>query len=424
MPNYIQRITDKVLRERLEEKGAILLEGAKWCGKTTTAAQQAKSIIYMQEPKNRQQNIAMAQLNPSILLQGETPRLIDEWQLAPSLWDAVRFEVDQRNEWGQFILTGSTTPVQRDEIFHSGTGRIARIVMRTMSLLESGESNGEVSLEKLFTGDTDIATINNLDLPDLAFLVCRGGWPRAINQSKRVALRQAFDYVDAVAEADLNSFDGIERDSERIRRLMRSYSRNISSQARLSKIRQDMIANDVDGLSTDTIYAYINALKNIFVIEELGAWNPNLRSKTSIRTSNTLHFVDPSIATASLGISPDDLINDLSTFGLLFESMCIRDLRIYADYLDGKVYHYRDQSGLECDAVIHLRNGKYGLIEVKLGGDYLVEEGAKNLKKLSSQLDTTKMKNPSFLMVLTGTGNYAFKREDGVLVVPVGCLGI
>lgn len=424
MPNYIRRIMDKVLRERLEEKGAILLEGAKWCGKTTTAAQQAGSIIYMQEPKNRQQNIAMAYLNPNILLQGKTPRLIDEWQLAPSLWDAVRFEVDRRGEWGQFILTGSTTPVQLNEISHSGTGRIARVVMRTMSLLESGESSGEISLEKLFAGDTDIAAINKLDLPDLAFLVCRGGWPRAVNQSRRIALHQALDYVDAVAEADLNSFDKIERDPERIRRLMRSYSRNISSQAKLSKICQDMIANDADGLSTDTIYAYINALKNIFVIEELVAWNPNLRSKTSIRTSNTLHYVDPSIATASLGISPDDLINDLSTFGLLFESMCIRDLRIYADYLDGKVYHYRDQSGLECDAVIHLRNGKYGLIEVKLGGDYLVEEGAKNLKKLSVRLDTAKMKDPSFLMVLTGTGNYAFKREDGVLVVPVGCLGI
>lgn len=424
MKNYIPRIADKVLKERLEEKGAILLEGAKWCGKTTTSAQQAKSIIYMQEPKNRRQNIAMAQINPSILLQGETPRLIDEWQLAPSLWDAVRFEVDQRNEWGQFILTGSTTPVKRDEIFHTGTGRIARILMRTMSLLESGESTGTISLAKLFDGDTEIAAFNQLDLEELAFLVCRGGWPRAVGQSKRIALRQALDYVDAVVESDLNSFDGIERSPERIRHLMRSYARNISSQAKLTKIRQDMITNDLDSLSTDTIYAYINALKCIFVIEELEAWNPNLRSRTAIRTSNTLHFVDPSIGTASLGISPEDLIGDLETFGLFFESMCVRDLRIYADYLDGKVYHYRDQSGLECDAVIHLRNGKYGLIEVKLGGDYLVEEGAKSLKKLSGQIDTTRMKKPSFLMVLTGTGNYAFKREDGVLIVPIGCLGI
>lgn len=424
MQNYIHRITDKVLKERLEEKGAILLEGAKWCGKTTTASQQANSVIYMQEPINRQQNLAMAQINPSLLLQGDTPRLIDEWQLAPSLWDAVRFEVDRRNAWGQFILTGSTTPVHRDEIFHSGTGRIARVIMRTMSLLESGESTGAVSLEKLFAGETDIAAVNTLDLETLAFLVCRGGWPRSVGQSRRVALRQAFDYVDAVAEADLNSFDGISRDPERVRRLMRSYARNISSQAKLTKIRQDMLTNDTETLDTDTIYSYINALKNIFVIEELEAWNPNLRSKTAIRTSNTLHFVDPSIATAALGISPEDLLNDLNTFGLVFESMCIRDLRIYADYLDGRVYHYRDQTGLECDGVIHLRSGKYGLVEIKLGGDYLVEEGAKNLKRLQNQIDTTKMKDPSFLMVLTGTGNYAFRRTDGVLVVPVGCLGI
>ena len=424
MKKYMNRIADKVLTERLEEKGAILLEGAKWCGKTTTAEQQAGSIIYMQNPKNRKQNIQLAEINPDLILQGDTPRLIDEWQLAPVLWDAVRYEVDRRDGWGQFILTGSTTPTDKSEISHSGTGRIGRMLMRTMSLLESGESNGSVSLERLFKENTDIAAVNKLELTDIAFLVCRGGWPKAIGESERVALRQAFDYVDAVVESDMKQYDGIDRDASRIRRLMRSYARNISSQARISRIYQDMLTNETDTISQDTIYSYIKALKEMFVIEELEAWNPNLRSKSAVRTSNTLHFVDPSIATAALGISPEDLINDLNTFGLIFESMCIRDLRIYADYLDGKVYHYRDQTGLECDGVIHLRNGKYGLIEIKLGGERLIEEGAANLIKLQKRIDTSKMKEASFMMVLTATGDYAYKRKDGVLVVPVGCLGI
>lgn len=424
MKEYMNRIADRVLKQRLEEKGAILLEGAKWCGKTTAAERLAGSVLYMQNPKNRKQNIELAEINPGLLLKGETPRLIDKWQLAPVLWDAVRFEVDQRDEWGQFILTGSTTPTDKSEISHSGTGRIGRMLMRPMSLLESKDSNGEVSLEKLFTGKKDIAAVNELELMNIAFLVCRGGWPKAVGTTERVALRQAVDYVDAVVESDMNQYDGIERDSSRIRRLMRSYARNISSQAKISKIYQDMLTNEADTISQDTIYSYIKALKEMFVIEELEAWNPNLRSKSAIRTSNTLHFVDPSIATASLGISPEDLINDLNTFGLMFESMCVRDLRIYADYLDGKVYHYRDQSGLECDAVIHLRNGKYGLIEVKLGGERLIEEGASNLIKLQKKIDTSKMKEASFSMVLTATGDYAYKRKDGVLVVPVGCLGV
>lgn len=424
MKKYMNRIADKVLKERLEEKGAILLEGAKWCGKTTTAEQQSGSVIYMQNPKNRKQNIQLAEINPDLILQGDTPRLIDEWQLAPVLWDAVRYEVDKRDAWGQFILTGSTTPTDKSEIIHSGTGRIGRMLMRTMSLLESGESNGSVSLEQLFKGNTDIAAVNKLELTDIAFLVCRGGWPKAIGATERVALRQAFDYVDAVVESDMKQYDGIDRDASRIRRLMRSYARNISSQAKISRIYQDMLTNEADTISQDTIYSYIKALKEMFVIEELEAWNPNLRSKSAVRTSNTLHFVDPSIATASLGISPEDLIHDLNTFGLIFESMCIRDLRIYADYLDGKVYHYRDQTGLECDGVIHLRNGRYGLIEIKLGGERLIEEGAANLRKLQKRIDTSKMKEASFMMVLTATGDYAYKRKDGVLVVPVGCLGI
>lgn len=424
MGKYIKRIADKILEDRLEETGAVLVEGAKWCGKTTTAAHQAKSVLYMQDSKNKRQNLEFAQLNPGILLQGETPRLIDEWQSAPSLWDAVRFEVDQRSKVGQFILTGSTTPPKHDEIFHSGTGRITRLTMRTMSLFESGESSGSVSIERLFNGETDIAETNELKLDEAAFLVCRGGWPMAIGQSERAALRQAVNYVDAVVESDLRGFDGVNRNADRVRRLLRSYARNISTQAKLTNIRSDMISNDTQTLSTDTIYSYISALKEIFVVEELEAWNPNMRSKTAIRTANTLHFVDPSIAAACLGTSPDDLMGDLKTFGLLFESMCIRDLRIYSDYLDGRLYHYRDNSGMECDAVIHLRNGRYALIEIKLGGDMLIDEGAENLKKLQSRIDTKKMKEPAFMMVLTASGNYAFKRKDGVLVVPIGCLGI
>ena len=424
MKGYKNRIADQILADKLEAMGAVLIEGPKYCGKTTLATQQAKSILYMADPETKSQNLAMAQTNIKRLLQGETPRLIDEWQLAPQFWDAVRNEVDKRDEDGQFMLTGSAVPPKQDEIFHSGTGRMSWLKLRTMSLWESGDSSGDVSLGALFKNADSVDGASKIDIDQLAFLTCRGGWPKAtLKKSKKAALLQAKEYYEAVYRYDISRVDDGERDPELTKRLMRSYSRNQGSQASAGTILADIRANESDELSENTIYSYIKALKKIFVIEDSLAWNPNLRSKTAIRTSDTRYFIDPSIATAALGLGPDDLINDLNTFGLLFETLCVRDLRVYADALGGTVYHYRDKSNLECDAVVHLENGSYGLIEIKLGGDTLIKEGAENLQLLANKLDTTKMKKPSFLMVLTGVGDYAYKRpEDGVLVVPIGCL--
>ena len=421
MKEYRPRIADEILRDKLLSKGAILIEGPKWCGKTTTAEQVAKSILYMTKPEDVKQNISLAEINPSLLLSGEVPRLIDEWQVAPKLWDAIRFEVDHRNAEGQFILTGSSVPAKMDEVKHTGTGRYSKMLMRPMTLFESYESNGSVSLKDLFDGKY-INGVNELSLEDVSYLCCRGGWPRATLMNKNVALEQAFDYLDAVVNSDISNVDGVSRNPSRARNLMRSYARNLGGQASNETIKSDMISNDSISLDTDTILSYINALKKIFVIEDSLAWNPNLRSKTAIRTTETRYFVDPSIAVAALGIGPNDLMNDLNTFGLIFENLCIRDLRVYADSLKGCVYHYRDASDLECDTVIHLRNGSYGLIEIKLGGDALIEEGVNNLLKLQNKIDTSKMKNPSFMMVLTAFGKYAYNREDGIYVVPIGCL--
>ncbi|HIT37746.1 MAG TPA: ATP-binding protein [Candidatus Onthousia faecipullorum] len=422
MEKYKSRIADEILERKLKGKGAVLIEGPKWCGKTTTAEQISKSVLYMADPANGEQNLTLADINPSLLLTGDTPRLIDEWQLAPKLWDAIRFEVDHRGEEGQFILTGSAVPVDRNKIVHTGTGRFSWLLMRPMTLYESGESTGTVSLKDLFDGLSTINGINNLSLEDIAYLCCRGGWPRSIFLDKDIALDSAFDYYDAIVNSDMSRVDGVNRNPLRVKNLMRSYARNIGSQASIETIKNDMVNNDSFDLDTDTVFSYINALKKIFVIEESPAWNPNLRSKAAIRTSDTRYFIDPSIATASLGIGPEDLINDLNTFGLVFETLCIRDLRVYAESINGNVYHYRDSSSLECDAVIHLRNGSYGLVEIKLGGDRLIDEGAKNLIKLQNKIDTEKMKKPSFMMVLTATGNYAYKRDDDVYVIPVGCL--
>lgn len=422
MKKYKARIADEILKKRLLGKGAVLIEGPKWCGKTTTAEQIAGSILYMADPEKEKQNLTMAEINPKRLLKGETPRLIDEWQIAPKLWDAVRFEVDHRDELGQFILTGSAVPASYEHIHHTGTGRFSWLLMRPMSLYESLDSSGEVSLKELFGSPEEIDGENSLDLKRLAFLVCRGGWPRATDLEDEVALEQAFDYYDAVVKSDISRVDGISRNPERVKRLMRSYARNQGTQASNTVICADIATNEAETFDSDTVYSYINSLKKIFVIEEMEAWNPNLRSKTAIRTSNTRYFVDPSIAVAALGLGPQDLMEDLNTFGLLFEAMCIRDLRVFADVLNGNVYHFRDKTELECDAVIYLRNGAYGLIEVKLGGDKLIEEGAENLKKLRDKIDTTKMKAPAFLMVLIGVGDYAYRRQDGVYVVPIGCL--
>ena len=421
MKEYYQRVSDKVLLEHLESKGAVLIEGAKWCGKTTSAKHIAKSVIEMDRPDMTEQYQQMARINPSNLLEGEVPHLIDEWQIATNIWNAVRYEVDRRGEFGQFILTGSSVPAALDESMHTGTGRIVRMQMRPMSLFESKDSTGQVSLMDLFN-KKDISAVDNHNIDEIAFLICRGGWPAALNHGKKVALKQAFDYYDAVVNDDISRVDRVKRDSERTKRILKSYARNVATQASLETIRSDVISNDVETFDKEALYGYLNALKRIFVIEDSPAWNPNLRSKTAIRTSDTRYFVDPSIAVAALGLGPTDLVNNLELMGLIFENLCVRDLRIYADALDGSVYHYRDKTGLECDAVIHLRNGSYGLVEVKLGGDQSINEGAESLLKLTSKIDTEKMKKPAFLMVLCGVAPFAYKREDGVFVVPITCL--
>lgn len=422
MKAYRKRIADDILKRKLEGKGAILIEGPKWCGKTTTAEQIAASTLYMDEPAKKEQNIAMSELNPKRLLAGETPRLIDEWQIAPKLWDAIRFEVDHRGELGQFVLTGSAVPADTKEITHSGTGRFTWLTMRPMSLYESGDSTGEVSLKDLFEGAEEVDGASDMDIDRLAFLVCRGGWPQAIDMRDEIALDQAQDYYDAVVKSDINRADNVQKNPERVRRLMRSYARNQGSQVPNTVLAQDIAVNDEMTINEETVASYVNALRKIFVVEDMPAWNPNLRSKTAIRSADTRYYVDPSLAAAALGIGPNDLVNDLKTLGFLSETLCVRDLRVFADALNGEVYHYRDKEGLECDAVVHLRNGNYGLIEIKLGGDKLIEEGAKNLKTLEAKIDTDEMKAPSFLMVLTGVGGYAYRRQDGVYVVPIGCL--
>ena len=420
MKKYKKRIADKILQKKLNAKGAVLIEGAKWCGKTTTASQIAKSILSMQNPEEKEQNIRLAELSPSRLLHGKTPRLIDEWQLAPKLWDAVRFEVDKRDEFNQFILTGSAVPADLKEITHTGTGRISRMLMRPMSLFESQESNGSVSLAELFSSKTNIDGENTIDIDELAFLICRGGWPKTIGLKQYIGLSQAIDYYDAVVNSDISRVDNIERNPERAKRLLRAYARSIGTQTKLTSLSDDV--NEDNNLGTNpTIYNYINALQKIFVIEDSHAWNPNLRSKTAIRTTDTRYFTDPSIAAAALGLGPNDLIDDIKTMGFFFENLCIRDLRVYADSLDGTIYHYRDKNGLECDAVIHLRNGAYGLIEIKLGGDKTIEEGKYTLNKLAENIDYNLMKKPSFKMVITGTGKYAYKDGD-TFIVPIGCL--
>ena len=425
MENYKHRIMDSLLKKKLQAKGAILIEGPKWCGKTTTAEEIATSKVMLArtDVKNNFKNLL--EIDIEAALSGEPPMLIDEWQTVPKLWDAVRYTVDHRRKMGQFILTGSAVPNKEteDEIEHSGTGRFAWLTMRPMSLFESGESNGKVSLEQLFTNPDKLLEKNELKLQDIAFLICRGGWPIAVELPEEAALEQAFDYYDAVTKEDIINVDGVKRVSERAQRLMRAYARHQGTQASIATLKEDLKANDNATLDEDTISSYLDALRKIFVIEDMPAWNPNLRSKTAIRTADTRYFVDPSIATAALGLGPADLMSDLKTMGFFFEAMCVRDLRVFAEALNGKVYHYRDKSGLECDAVVHLRNGQYGLIEIKLGGDTLIKEGVATLTALANQIDTERMKAPAFKMILTATGEHAYRRpEDGIYVVPIGSL--
>lgn len=420
---YKKRIADTLLKEQLEAAGAVLIQGPKWCGKTTTAEQIAGSKIYMNAPDHQNEFRMLVDTNIQRLLGGETPRLIDEWQLYPKLWDAVRYEVDHREvRQGQFVLTGSAVPVQTDLIRHTGTGRFAWLKMRTMSLWESGESNGGVSLGELFKGLPPNADADADSIDELSRLVCRGGWPESVGKKEKAALRQAYNYTDAIAESDISRVDGVRRDAAFARRLLRSYARHQGAAVPISQLYADINSNEGSSLSEATIEGYLRVLRQIFVIEDMPAWNPNLRSRSAIRMSETRYFTDPSIAVAALGIGPDDLLNDVSTFGLLFETMAVRDLRVYAESLDGSLFHFRDRTGLECDAVVHLRNGSYGLIEIKLGGEHLINEGAASLKKLASLVDTSKMPEPSFMMVLTGVGKYAYRRPDGVDVVPIRCL--
>lgn len=421
---YHKRIVDSELANRLRSIGAIVIEGPKWCGKSTTAEHHSKSAIFMDNPQKHAQYEIFAEDNPDILLDGETPRLIDEWQLTPTLWDAIRFRIDHKKGMGQFILTGSAKPADRSKIKHSGTGRFAWFRMRPMSLYESGDSTGAVSLTQLFTdSETKIAAESKADLYKIAFLACRGGWPAVISMSDDIAMNPSKDYYDAIVNVDIREVDGVGRSVERAKRLMRSYARFQGTQASVKQIIDDMNGAGNNVMEDKTVRNYLDALRSMFVIEDMPAWNPNLKSKTAIRSADTHYFVDPSVATAALGIGPGDLINDLKTFGFIFETMCIRDLRVYSQPLGGNVYHYRDKNGLECDAVIHLPNGDYGLVEIKLGGERLIEDGAQSLLKLSEKIDDTRMKMPKFMMIITATGAFAYRRKDNVLVVPLTTLG-
>lgn len=422
MVKYKHRIADRILERKVLGKGAVLIEGPKWCGKTTTAKQLSKSILDLGDSSVLMQSSQLIEIGPKALLEGKTPRLIDEWQALPTIWDCIRSEIDRRGEPSQFILTGSSVLPEAEETIHSGTGRFAYIKMRTMSLYESGESTGSISLSDLFEGKSFEVLQNEMDIDELAYLICRGGWPWATLIPKEVALDQAFDYVDSVVQKDIQRVDKIKRSPDRARLLLRSYARNISQQISYATIRKDMLANDASTLDEDTVADYVKALKKLFVIEDLAAWNPNIRSKAAIRTSDTRHFVDPSIGTAALRLGPKDLINDLQSFGLFFEDLVVRDLRVYAEALDGELYHYRDSSGLECDTVLHRRNGSYALLEVKIGGENRINEGAANLLALAKNIDTNKMSAPSFMAVIIGVGKYAYQRKDGVYVIPIGCL--
>lgn len=418
MGEYLPRIADGMMKKALQASGAVLIEGAKWCGKTRTAQQAARSVLMMQDPDRKTAYLQTALIKPSLLLAGETPRLLDEWQIAPIIWDAVRFTVDQREKTGQFILTGSAVPAD-NVTAHTGTGRISRLRMRPMSLFESQESTGAVSMKELFFNSVDIAGINPISIEQLAAIIVRGGWPASIHAEAEVAERRAKDYVDAVINLDVSRVDNVEKSPGKVRALMRSLARNIATEASMATLKTDLGSHD-ESITLPTVSSYLNALERIFVVEDLPAWNPALRSKTPLRTSAKRHFVDPSIATAVMGLSANRLMEDFNTFGYLFESLCIRDLRVYADLLDGSVYHYRDKTGLESDAVIVLRDGRWAAVEVKMGV-HEFDSAAENLRKFVNRVNTGKMLEPSFLMILCAT-EFAYRREDGIYVVPLGCL--
>jgi len=425
---YLKRVADKLLELRLEAFGAVQIKGPKWCGKTTTAEQYAKSVLKMQDPDKREAYLATARTKPSILLKGETPRLIDEWQVAPVLWDAVRNAVDERRERGQFILTGSTV-IEDSEIMHTGTGRISRMSMYPMSLYESLESNGQISLSELFDNDSlDIDGIESkMTIEQLIFAACRGGWPASLDvKSEKAKLLIAKDYVNIVCDEDISKIDGIRRNPLLARQIIKSYARNLCTLAKKTNMLKDMIAES-ESITMVTFDDYVSALEKLFVIEDIEAWNPSIRSATAIRSGKKRCFVDPSIAVAALGLSPQLLELDLKTFGFIFECMVLRDLRVYSQALGGRLSYYNDKYGLEADAVLHLDDGRYALIECKLGSRD-IEEGAKHLLTLKSLVqkynetsEQIKLREPDLLIVITG-GEIAYTRNDGVKIIPLACL--
>jgi predicted AAA+ superfamily ATPase len=420
-PQYLPRIVDKLLENRLKMAGAVLIAGPKWCGKTTTAEQQAKSVLKLQDPDKTKDYLAVAEVKPSLLLNGENPRLIDEWQMAPVLWDAVRNAVDERGGEGLFILTGSTT-VDESSIMHSGTGRITRLVMYPMTLYESMESSGKISLTELFQNpalDIDGIT-SNLSIENLVFAACRGGWPSSLSRkSDKAMLFEAQNYVANICDSDASTVDGVKKSPDRIRAVLRSYARNISTLAADKTIFEDVRANYMD-ISEPTLFSYLNALERLYVIENIPAWCPSIRSATTIRSGKKKEFTDPSIAVAALALSPQLLLKDFNTFGFIFECLCIRDLKVYSSALGGRVSYYNDRYGLESDCVLHLEDGRYALIEFKLGSRE-IEEGAAHLTKLKKLIQEAKLREPDLLIVITG-GEMAYTREDGVKLIPIGAL--
>jgi hypothetical protein len=424
---YLPRVVDKLLEDRLNAAGAVLIAGPKWCGKTTTAEQQAKSVLKLQDPDKTKGYLATAETKPSLLLQGENPRLIDEWQMAPVLWDAVRNAVDERGEEGLFILTGSTT-VDESTIMHSGTGRISRMVMYPMSLYESKESNGKISLHDLFSDpQVDIDGItSDLSLENLVFAACRGGWPSSLKKkTEKAMLYEAQNYVANICDSDASTVDGVKRSPERVKAVIQSYARNISTLATNKTILKDVSSNYMD-ISEPTLLSYLDALERLYVIEDTPAWCPSIRSATSIRSGKKRGFIDPSIAVAAFVLSPEVLLQDLNTFGFIFECLCIRDLKVYSSALGGRASYYHDRYGLEADCVLHLADGRYALIEFKLGSRE-IEEGASHLIELRQLIQKAnaekraRLREPDLLIVITG-GEMAYTRKDGVKIIPIGCL--
>ena len=415
---YMPRIADDLLAAKLRQAGAVVIRGPKWCGKTETALKHSKSALFMQDPDQRMSNQMLAESKPSILLRGEKPRLIDEWQEAPQLWDAVRFSVDREREIGLYILTGSATPKEKPR--HSGAGRMSFLDMRTMSLYESRESTGEVSLLALFDAPEDIEGVSNGDVETIAFQVARGGWPSAVTMTDQsAAMETAHNYLTAVAEEDISSVDGVSRNPDHARLVMRSFARCVGSQMAVSSMSK-MVNAQGSEMSRPTFSAYLGALRNLSIIEDLNAWEPSLRAKARISRTPKRYFADPSLAAAALGASPDTLLKDMPTLGMLYEALCIRDLRVYAQKNHGQVFFYRDNVGLEADAVVALRDGRWGLVEIKLNQSQ-ADAASDSLRRVANKVDQTIMGAPSFLLVMAADG-YAYRRNDGVYVVPIGCL--